>query len=126
MRTLNPTALLQSATACLCLPLSATVCFSLLQSATVGYSRPYSKKNSCFLWASLGLQNNHQGNRQLVNCLSEFLAVQAYVEFATEETAARAMQLHREPMGSVSSHAGIDGKEEGRLSLHAAQACTLN
>lgn len=27
---------------------------------------------------------------------------QAFVEFANEETAARAMQLHREPMGSVS------------------------
>lgn len=28
---------------------------------------------------------------------------QAFVEFVNEETAARAMQLHREPMGSVSS-----------------------
>jgi hypothetical protein len=26
---------------------------------------------------------------------------QAFVEFVNEETAARAMQLHREPMGSV-------------------------
>lgn len=27
--------------------------------------------------------------------------LQAFVEFSNEETAARAMQLHREPMGSV-------------------------
>ncbi len=37
----------------------------------------------------------------LINSLNVVGVVQAFVEFVNEETAARAMQLHREPMGSV-------------------------
>ncbi len=37
----------------------------------------------------------------LISSLTVVFVVQAFVEFTNEETAARAMQLHREPMGSV-------------------------
>ncbi len=37
----------------------------------------------------------------LINSLNVVGVGQAFVEFVNEETAARAMQLHREPMGSV-------------------------
>ncbi len=37
----------------------------------------------------------------LINRLNVVGVGQAFVEFVNEETAARAMQLHREPMGSV-------------------------